>query len=242
MRSGCFDELSARPTATVDAGGRCVDVEGGGRRQRSQRNRRLSRRKRAGYLGGAREVVDQPEIVDAHFASRSSSSRSSSIIGRTRFLKLGISTAALDGFAKVLLDCFVQARALGAGERLPVGREMGNGRGARPLAATAAARAEPVRAGRLWGALEALEQQLGLPSSLPPWLPTYSARISTVAGERVRERVELRVAAWSWTKRSTMRYRRQSTPAHRFEAETVSDPSGRGRKLARASHRKGRER
>jgi hypothetical protein len=50
------------------------------------------------------------------------------------------------------------------------------------LAATAAARAEPLPAGRLWGALEALEEQLGV-FDLPPWLPDYSLRISTVAGE-----------------------------------------------------------
>jgi hypothetical protein len=34
-----------RTTATVDAGGRCVDAEAHGRRQPRQRNRRLSRRK-----------------------------------------------------------------------------------------------------------------------------------------------------------------------------------------------------
>jgi integrase len=40
-----LDELSAGQRPRVDAGGRCVDVEGGGRRQPRQRNRWLSRRK-----------------------------------------------------------------------------------------------------------------------------------------------------------------------------------------------------
>jgi hypothetical protein len=43
---GLLDEAQRETTATVDAGGRCVDVEGGGRRQRSQRHHWLSRRKR----------------------------------------------------------------------------------------------------------------------------------------------------------------------------------------------------
>ncbi len=40
-----LDELSAG-TATVDAGGRCVDVETSARRQPGRRNRQLSRTKR----------------------------------------------------------------------------------------------------------------------------------------------------------------------------------------------------
>jgi hypothetical protein len=50
------------------------------------------------------------------------------------------------------------------------------------LAATAAARSEPLLAGRLWGALEALEEQLG-GFDLPPWLPDYKTRIETAAGD-----------------------------------------------------------
>jgi hypothetical protein len=42
-----LDELSAGTTATVDAGGRCVDAETSARRQQGQRNRRSAGTKAA---------------------------------------------------------------------------------------------------------------------------------------------------------------------------------------------------
>jgi ATP/maltotriose-dependent transcriptional regulator MalT len=96
--------------------------------------------------------------------------------------------ATLSGFADIALEEGDPARAgqLHA-ESLALCRRIGSkamsGERLAALAATAAARAEPLLAGRLWGALEALQQQLGVVSSLPPWLPDYKTRISTVAGE-----------------------------------------------------------
>jgi predicted ATPase/DNA-binding SARP family transcriptional activator len=96
--------------------------------------------------------------------------------------------ATLSGFADIALEEGdpTKARQLHA-ESLTLCRRIGSkamsGERLAALAATAAARAEPGPAGRLWGALEALQQQLGVASSLPPWLPDYEARISTVAGE-----------------------------------------------------------
>jgi predicted ATPase/DNA-binding SARP family transcriptional activator len=96
--------------------------------------------------------------------------------------------ATLSGFADIALEegDLAKARQLHA-ESLTLCRRIGSkamsGERLAALAATAAACAEPVPAGRLWGALEALEQQLGV-FDLPPWLPDYEAQLSTVAGEK----------------------------------------------------------
>jgi predicted ATPase/DNA-binding SARP family transcriptional activator len=95
--------------------------------------------------------------------------------------------ATLSGFGDIALEEGDPARAgqLHA-ESLTLCRRIGSkamsGERLAALAATAAACAEPVPAGRLWGALEALKEQLGV-FDLPPWLPDYKAQLSTVAGE-----------------------------------------------------------
>jgi predicted ATPase/DNA-binding SARP family transcriptional activator len=95
--------------------------------------------------------------------------------------------ATLSGFGDIALEEGdpTSARRLHA-ESLTLCRRIGSkamsGERLAALAATAAARAEPLSAGRLWGALEALEEQLGV-FDLPPWLPDYKAQLSTVAGE-----------------------------------------------------------
>ncbi len=95
--------------------------------------------------------------------------------------------ATLSAFADIALEEGDPTRAMHLhAESLALCRRIGSkamtGERLAALAATAAARSKPLPAGRLWGALEALEEQLG-GFELPPWLPDYKRRIETAAGE-----------------------------------------------------------